>query len=127
MTDIRDRILAEIEVDTDLLSEDTLLSTLLDELRRTKAALKEAQIALIKEGMRADEAIKRTEDEFRRMKTDPMYAFPVQDLFFVATNNELLIVRSNGPQVQLMKRMPGVWVDYLCQEISREQAEKILK
>lgn len=117
---LREKILEAIDSDVYEFSDELLVQVLLDQLAQTRETLKEAQAALIKEGMARNAAEKYLIDERNRMRSDPTYG-AVGEFFFMEQNvgGPFYVVRVMPGAVELCRR-DGI-VDYAIMRVSRAE------
>jgi hypothetical protein len=116
---IKDRLLEALranEFDWSRLSEGALLDVVLEELRDTKAALFEAQAALLKEGMRADELGRTCQRELHELRTNPLATAQGDFYFADISGSAVYIVSIRAARATLMRRQGRI--DYCMQQIS---------
>ena len=97
-----------------------LVEVLIEQLKQTKATLLEAQQAVVKEGMRANDIERTAHEEIRQLRTNPLAAV-YGDFYFVdpGAANTTFIVTVGGRDIRMFKRAGRI--DYAMQRISAEE------
>lgn len=121
---LREKLLSAIDPEyfRENVSDDILVSILLEQLASTKKALFEAQAALIKEGMRADRAIEQAQ-HMRGAAFKP----PQGDFFFHDPGNPgpFFVVDIVASDVRLSRQQGNIY--YALQPITRDTYKELLK
>ncbi len=115
---IREKLLEAIDGAIEDLSDELLVDILLDQLKQARATLKEAQTALISEGMRAHDIEERANKELRSVRS-----MQGDFYFYDTTDNGSMFVVSIGPACVGMYRRSGR-IDYAMMQISADTARK---
>jgi hypothetical protein len=123
---LREKLLGAVDSEAfrENVSDSVLLDIVLDQLAATKRTLHEAQSALIKEGMAADEARRNAHAEISRARNDPA-RFMHGDYYFTVSsycNSPIFIVSIGGGSISLFRREGRI--DYNMQQMSREEYAK---
>ena len=117
---LKDRLLAALDdVSWGDLPEAALVEVLIEQLKQTKAALFEAQSAVLKEGMRANDIERSAQEDIRQLRGNPL-ALAHGDFYFCGINPmDLYVVSIGGRDIRLMERHGRI--DYLMERISVEE------
>lgn len=122
---IKERLIAAIgDTSWDDLPEAALVELVLEQLKRTKAALFEAQAAVIKEGRRAHELEESYRKEMRSLRTNPLFAIH-GDFYFVDASGDIAsiyVVLIEGGRISIVKRVGRI--DYQMRQLSRQEYER---
>lgn len=103
------------------LPEAALVEVLIEQLKRAKATLSEAQSVLLKEGMRANDMERSARDQIRQLRTDPL-AVTYGDFYFLE-GDVSYIVSVGGQTIRLARRAGRI--DYAVRQISREEYARL--
>ena len=117
---LRERLLEALgDVTFDDLPDDALVVVFLEQTKRLKRDLFEAQSAILKEGMRSEDIQRQAHEEIRQLRTNPLASCP-GDFFFVdPAHNVTYIVSIDRRDIRLCKRISSI--DYPMQRISVEE------
>ena len=118
MPTIRDILLAAIsDMSNESFSNAVLAQILIDQLKANEKRIKQLQdcSAAEKEQLHADR--ERMREEYRRMKSDPLYG-NTGIFYFADPPDETIIVTISGSKIQVCRRKNNI--DYLLQQISVE-------
>jgi hypothetical protein len=124
MTTLKERLLEALEDTTwEDLPEAALVEVLLEQMKRTKATLFEAQSALLKEGMRTDDIQRSAHEEIRQLRTNPLAAAHGDFYFCDNSSDTTYIVSIGGHRNIQMYRRSGR-IDYIMAQIAPEEYAK---
>jgi len=118
---LKERLLVALEdVSWSNLPEAALVEVLIEQLKQTKATLFEAQQAVLKEGMRANDIEHTAHEEIRRLRTNPLAAV-YGDFYFTDPSavNTTFVVTVGGRDIRMFRRAGRI--DYSMQQISTEE------
>lgn len=124
MPPLRDRLLEALaDVGLSDLTDTALVEVLIEELKRTKRDLFEAQATVIKEGMRANDIHTKAREEIHRLRTDPL-AKAQGEYYFSDHKGTIsyVIALIDGKRIHLARREGHI--DYAMRQLSAEEFER---
>lgn len=115
---VREKLLEAIDGAIEDLPDDLLVGILLDQLKQTRATLKEAQTAVIAEGVRSYDIEKRAHEEIRSIRSIRSMQ---GDFYFTGgvARDPIFIVSIGKDHVRMCKREGRI--DYSMMQISADE------